>query len=147
VAGTTLNNQSGGITKSVPAPIDYVKKGYSTDPLLFAIASSTQKSFAYPKVTMREESGKEVFAVWSRAYAGSSTEVVFDYSHHLFTPPAAGVQYQFIFERQSGATGKYKFEIDAPLGYVFKENDLASFIYESTSTPGRLIIDVTLKSL
>jgi hypothetical protein len=145
--GATLDNESGGITKNVPAPLNYARQGYGTDPFLFAIASSTRQSFGYPNVSTHEESGKEVFAVWSRTYAGKSTEVSLDYSHDLFTVPAPGVQYQFVFERQSGATGDTKIEIDAPLGYEFAENSLASFTYESTSTPGRLIFDLTLQKL
>ncbi|HUC31141.1 MAG TPA: DUF4012 domain-containing protein [Candidatus Paceibacterota bacterium] len=145
--GNTLNNQSGGIVKNVPAPINYARDGYSTNPFLFAIASTTEQNFSYPKITTHEESGKEVFAVWSRTYAGSSSTLSFNYSHELFAPPASGVQYQFIFERQSGATGNYNIEVDAPLGYVFAENGLASFTYESTSTPGRLMFTLTLQKL
>jgi hypothetical protein len=145
--GSTLENQSGGIVKSVPASINYAKDGYSTDPLVFAIASGTEQSFSYPKVATHEESGKQVWAVWSRTYAGATSTFSFNYSHDLFTPPAAGVQYQFIFERPSGATGDYHIEVDAPLGYIFAENGVATFTYNSTSTPGRLIIDLTLQKI
>lgn len=146
--GSTLDNESGGIVKNVPAPLNYARQGYSTDPLLFAIVSSTQPSFSYPGVTSHEESGREVFAAWSRTYAGKSSDVSIDYSHALYTPPASGVQYQFVFERQSGAdNGEYDIEIDAPLGYEFAENGLASFTYNSTSTPGRLVFDLTLQKM
>jgi hypothetical protein len=145
--GTSLDNESGGIAKSVPAPINYAAKGYSTDSLLFAIQSSTQMSFAYPKISSHGEDGKEVFGVWSRTYAGDTSEISFDYSHPLYGAPAPGEQYQFIFEKQAGAEGDYSFNINAPLGYVFAENNLASFTYESTSTPGRLVIDLTLQKL
>jgi hypothetical protein len=149
--GTTLDNESGGIAKTVPAPINYARNGYSTDPNILAIVSSTQTSFSYPKVTTHEESGKQVFAVWSRTYAGSSagssSTISLNYSHNLFTTPAAGVQYQFVFERPSGAKGSYNIEIDAPLGYVFAENGIASFIYTSTSTPGRLQFTLTLQKI
>jgi len=145
--GSALSNQSGGIVKSVPAPINYSRDGYSTDPLILAIASTTQENFSYPKITTHEESGKEVFGVWSRTYAGSLSTVSLNYSHELFSQPAPGMGYQFIFERQSGAAGKYNIEVDAPLGYAFAENGLATFTYESTSTPGRLIIDLTLQKI
>ena len=135
--GSTLQNQSGGIVKSVPAPINYARDGYSTDPLVLAIASGTEQSFSYPKVSTHEESGKQVWAVWSRTYAGATSTLSFNYSHDLFTTPAPGVQYQFVFERPSGAAGDYTIEVDAPLGYVFAENGVATFTYNSTSTPGR----------
>jgi hypothetical protein len=145
--GSALDNQSGGIPKSVPAPINYARSEYGTDPFLLAIASTTQPNFSYPKITTHEESGKEVFAVWSRTYVGQSSSLSFNYSHELFTPPADGVQYQFVFERPSGASGDYHIEVDAPLGYVFAENGIASFTYHSTSTPGRLIFTLTLRKI
>ena len=145
--GSTLNNESGGIAKSVPVPVNYARDGYTTDPMVFAIASSTQQEFGYPKVAAHTESGKEVYAVWSRTYKGQSSTLTFNYSHDLFTMPAPGVQYQFVFERQSGATGNYHLGINAPLGYVFAENNLASFTYDSTSTPGRMIFTLTLQKI
>ena len=145
--GSTLDNQSGGIAKTVPAPINYARDGYSTDPNVLAIASTMQSNFSYPKVTTHAESGRQVFAVWSRTYAGKSSTLSFNYSHSLFATPSAGAQYQFIFERPSGATGKYNIEVDAPLGYVFAENGIASFTYNSTSTPGRLMFALTLQKI
>jgi hypothetical protein len=145
--GSALDNQSGGIVKSVPAPINYARSGYSTDPMLLAIASTTQPNFSYPKITTHAESGKQVFALWSRTYAGASSAISLNYSRNLFSIPAAGVQYQFIFERPSGATGNYHIEVDAPLGYVFAENGIASFTYNSTSTPGRLMFTLTLQKI
>jgi hypothetical protein len=146
-AGTSLINEDGGIAKHVPSPINYARSGYSTDPLLGAIASDTAQIFAFPDVTARTDGDKEVFGLWTRVPAGQTTKAVFDYSHTLFTLPAPGVQYQFVFERQSGAGGEYKIEIDAPLGYVFAENGLASFMYDSTSTPGRNTFILTLQKL
>jgi hypothetical protein len=145
--GSTLQNESGGITKSVPAPVNYARDGYGTDPLVLAIATTTQQNFTYPKLTTQEQSGKQVFAVWDRTYAGASSTISLSYTHELYAAPADGVQYQFVFERPSGATGDYNIEVDAPLGYVFAENQLATFTYNSTSTPGRLIIDLTLQKI
>lgn len=145
--GSTLTNEGGGITKSVPAPVNYIRDGYSTDPLVLAVATTTLTDFSYPKVTMQSEFGKQIFAVWDRTYAGSSSTISLDYTHELYTTPAAGTQYQFVFERPSGATGNYHIEVDAPLGFVFAENNLATYTYNSTSTPGRLIIDLTLQKI
>jgi hypothetical protein len=146
-----LSNESGGITKNVPAPINYIKNGYSTDPVIFAIQSSTQQNFTYPHVTTHEESGKQILDVWSRVYAGASTTISLDYTRHLSVLPADGVQYQFVFERQSGAQSNNTYEIDAPIGYVFAENQLASFIYNSASStsaqPGSMVVNLTLQKL
>ncbi len=144
---STLTNESGGIVRTVPAPINYAKNGYTTDPLIASIESSTLPLFTYPAVTTNMQFGKEVFAVWSRVRAGTSTQLTFEYTHRLFAIPAAGVQYQFVFEKQAGATGNYQFEVDAPLGYVFEENGLASYIYTSDDPPGRMVVTLTLEPL
>ncbi|MDR3581668.1 MAG: DUF4012 domain-containing protein [Candidatus Pacebacteria bacterium] len=151
-AGSSLVNESGGFVKSIPAPVSYAAKGYATDPLLAALEAGTKQSFIYPAVSVRTtgaggDIGKGVFSVWSRTYKNSSSSVTFDYSHQLFSTPADGVQYQFVFERQSGAEGHYKFEVDAPLGYTFAENGLASYVYDEDSMPGRLTILLTLQKI
>ena len=145
--GSSLVNESGGFVKNVPAPINYLRNGYSTDPLMAAIASTTQSLFIYPAVSTHEEDGKEVFATWSRVAAGQSTELTFDYTHRAYVPPAPGVAYQFVFEKQAGTSRSYDFEIDAPLGYEFAENGLATYEYTSNDPPGRLIIILTLERL
>ncbi len=158
-AGSTLDNEKGGFIKRVPAPLDYAKEGYSPYPLLAAIQSSTMPLFSIPGVTVRygttrggdasqtPDPGRTVFSVWDRTYLASTTEITFDYSHPLYAAPEDGTQYEFVLERPSGAAGEYKVEIDAPLGYVFAENELASFLYDSTSTPGRLVFDLTLQKI
>ena len=145
--GSTVLNENGGVVRKVPAPLNYAKAGYSTDPMVVSIETSTLQLFAFPAVTTGEQFGKDVFGVWSRVQAGKTTELTFDYSHHLFTVPAPGVQYQFVFEKQAGARGDYQFEIDAPLGYVFKENDLPAYTYESNDPPGRFVVILTLQKL
>lgn len=143
--GSALTNQTGGFKKTIIAPINYVRDGYSTDPTIAAIASTTQPYLLYPNITTHEEDGKEVFAAWSRVAKGQSTSLEFDYTHRAFSPPAPGTQYQFIFEKQAGSSRSYNFTIDAPLGYVFAENGLASYQYTSDDPPGRLIITLTLE--
>lgn len=158
-AGSSFTNESGGSVKRIVSPINYTAQGYSVDPLVQALEASTKQNFIYPAVSVRTtdiasgsagagtDAGKEIFSVWSRTYAGSSTQVTFDYTHKLFSAPADGVQYQFVFERQSGATGHYQFEIDAPLGYTFEENGLARYVYDETDMPGRLTVTLTLHKI
>jgi len=145
--GTTLTNASGTVQKKIVPPINYAKSGYSTDPLVSSVESTEQTLFAYPGVAWHEESGARVFTTWSTVKAGASTQFSLDYTHRLFLPPAAGVQYQFVFEKQAGTKRHYSYEIDAPLGYVFAENGIASYAYESDDPPGRLVVNLTLQSL
>jgi hypothetical protein len=145
--GSALTNEVGGFLKKITPPINYARDGYSTDPMIAAIASTTQPYLLYPNVTTHEEDGKEVFAAWTRVAKGQSTTIEFDYTHRAFLPPVAGTQYQFVFEKQAGTSRSYDFTIDAPLGYVFAENGLASYEYSSDDPPGRLIITLTLEQI
>ncbi|HEX4104385.1 MAG TPA: DUF4012 domain-containing protein [Candidatus Paceibacterota bacterium] len=148
--GSTLQDETGGVIKKITAPVNYAKSGYSTDPTVVTLEASTTPLFTYPAVTEHDESGKEVFATWSTVKAGASTQLNFDYTHSLFLPPAAGVQYQFIFEKEAGTSREYQIEIDAPLGYVFAENGLASYDYDSDTDgpmPGTMVVNLTLQPL
>jgi hypothetical protein len=148
--GSTLQDETGGIVKTITAPINYAKDGYTTDPLVASLEASTTPLFSYPAVTEHDESGKEVFATWSTVKPGASTQLTFDYTHNLFLPPAAGAQYQFVFEKEAGTSRHYEIEIDAPLGYVFAENELASYTYDSDTdgpVPGRLTVTLTLENI
>ena len=128
--------------------VNYAKNGYVADPLVAVIESSTEKVFNYPAVTMHEENDRRVFATWSKKIApGEKTEIIFDYSHRLFLAPADGTKYQFVFEKQPGTTRHYKFEISAPVGFKFKENNLPIYEYESDDPPGRVIINLTLERI
>ena len=143
-----LTNESGGLSKTLSAPVNFVKGGYVIDPLIAAIESSTQTVFSYPAVTTHKESGKQVFAVWSRVGPGSSSTISFDYAHRLYVPVTDGTSYQFVFEKQAGTNRSYNFEIDAPLGYVFGETGLAAWTYNaSTTMPGRLVVNLTLEKI
>jgi hypothetical protein len=144
--GSTLSNESGGITKNIVPPVAYAKDGYSTDVLVSAIESTEKDIFGYP-VSSHKESGKEVFATWSRVVAGDTATISFDYSHRLFAAPTDGTSYQFIFEKQAGTARHYKFEIMAPVGFQFAENGLPSYDYESDDPPGRLVINLTLQKI
>ena len=146
-SGTTLTNESGGLKKTVPPPVNYAKNGYSTDPFIAAIESSTVPVVGYPAVTEHQESGKDVFATWSRVTAGNSATLSFDYTRRLYMPITDGTAYQFVFDKQPGTSRHYTFEIDAPLGYVFRETGIASWTFESGDIPGRLIENLTLKKI
>lgn len=144
---TSLANASGGAAKTVTAPINYAKSGYRADPLVSAIESTEQTIFGFPAVAWHEEEGKKVFTMWAVVTAGASTQLSFDFNHRLFLPPAEGVQYQFVFEKQAGAARDYKVDINAPLGFIFAENGLPSFEYESNNLPGRILFTLTLRKL
>ena len=144
--GSTLTDESGGMQTKIYPKVNYTADGYSTDPLVLGVESSTQTLFSYPAVTEHEEDGKQVFATWSRVSAGASTELTFEYTHRAFAPPAAGVAYEYVFEKQAGTDRNYSLEIDAPLGYQFAETSLPTWTYQSNDLPGRMIVNLTLET-
>lgn len=145
--GSLLDNETGGLQKKIIPKVNYAAAGYSTDPLVAGIESTAQALFTYPAVTTHEEDGKTVFATWSQVSAGASTQLSFDYTHHAFVPPAPGVVYQFVFEKQAGTNRNYYFEVDAPLGYQFMETSLPSWTYQADDLPGRMVVDLTLEKI
>ncbi|MDO8537206.1 MAG: DUF4012 domain-containing protein [bacterium] len=146
-ASSQLINFRGGAEKKIIPAVNYVKNGYIVDPLIAEDEASLQNIFGYPAVTSREENDKRVFATWSKIAAGKKAEIIFDYTHRLYMEPADGTKYQFVFEKQAGTNRHYKFEIGAPVGFHFRENDLPIFEYESDDPPGRLVVELTLEKI
>lgn len=142
-----LTNFKGGTKKIIQPKVNYAKSGYATDPLVRAIESSTMSYFQYPTLTSLMESGKKVFAVWSRIGVGETAKISFDYEHRLPFPPVVGQTYQFVFEKQAGSARHYHFEINAPLGLRWQENHLPSYEYDSDSPPGRMVVTLTLEAI
>lgn len=156
--GSRLTNFKGGIEKKIAQPINYKKQGYLEDLPLVEIESTVEKSLSYPAVESHEESSRKVFSTWSRVTSGGKAELVFDYVHRLAVAPADEVKYQFIFEKQPGTNRNYKFEINAPVGFrfrdvsrgdgvVLREYGLPVFTHESGGSPGRLFLDLTLERI
>ncbi len=143
--GARLDNFSGGIVKKIKNPLDYKKASYIVNPLVSEIESSRRDFLNYPEVESFNAFGKGVFAAWTKTEVGKKSEIVFDYANHLPSSLSEGKIYQFIFEKQPGSKGEYKFEISAPIGFIWKENNLPIFEYNSSDPPGRLIINLTLK--
>lgn len=145
--GSRLMDQSGGLKKEIKPPINYIKNGYVADPLVARIESSTQTLLDYPAVENYEDSGKEIYATWSKIRVGETAKLVFSYIHRLYLPPKGGQIYQFVFEKQSGTNRDYHFEFSAPEGFRFKENGLPVFEYDTNDPLGRLILNLTLQKI
>lgn len=142
-----LTNASGGIEKKISPPTDYKTRGYSEDPLVASIESTARDYLGYAAVKNFDEFGKNVFATWSKVERGKKAELVFDYSRKLFAAPRAGQSYQFVFEKQAGTRNKYVFEINAPVGFRWRESNLPSYEFRSDDPPGRVVIDLTLAKI
>ena len=140
-----LDDFSGGVAKTVKPPVNYKTLGYITDPLVSEIESSEKDFLTFPNLKTYQAFGKNIFTTWTKTEIGKKSEISLDYTNRLPNPLLIGQTYQFIFEKQSGALGNYKFDISAPIGFVWKENNLPIFEYTSQDPPGRLIINLTLK--
>ncbi len=145
--GAKLAYAKGGAAKKVEPQVNYAKEGYAADPLVSALEESREASAEFPEVENFLESGKKVFETWIKTDLGKTSEIVFDYSRRLPIIPGDGTKYEFVFERQSGAKGEYSFQISAPVGFRFRENNLPVFEYNSSDPPGRLILNLTLEKI
>jgi len=143
--GAQLTNASGGAARQVTAPLNYAAQGYERDPDLVGIESTATTDPAYPTLTQFEESGKSVFATWVKTLRGAASTFSLDYTVRLAETPAIGSSYQFVFEKQPGASGRYEFQVSAPSGFRFKENGLPVYYFATTEPPGRLVVDLTFE--
>lgn len=146
-ADAQLEYANGGFEKKIKAPLRYETEGYVADPAIVALEATRWEHMANPTVTSYRQSNKNVFATWSRTPLGETTTLAFDYTRHLFSPPSDGGTHHFIFEKQAGAKGEYKFEFTAPVGFKFKENNLPVFEYATNDPPARLALDLTLEKI
>lgn len=145
--GAQLAIASGTIQRTIWPLANYVREGYRADDDVRAIESTSDVLPTFPEVAIFKEAGKSVFGSWSKLVAGRSIEISFDYTRRLFSPPKDGGTYQFVAERQAGATGEYVYEISAPVGFRWKENGLPVYEYTTKDHPGRLILDLTFEKL
>ena len=135
----------GALNKKVVAPLNYVKAGYATSSDLEAIEKTMTESDIFPGLTTSEQFDKKVFALWTKTPVGEMSKVALDYAHRMFTPPKDGEVYTFVFEKQSGASGTYRLEIAAPVGFRWKENSLPIYEYTTDDLPGRLMLRLTFE--
>ncbi|HTY39666.1 MAG TPA: DUF4012 domain-containing protein [Candidatus Paceibacterota bacterium] len=142
-----LDIASGTLERTIRPLVNYAGAGYRADDDLKILEDSAEDLLAFPEVTVFKESDKTVFGSWSKTPAGKSSEITFDYAHNTMTPPADGVMYQFVAERQAGATGEFTYEISAPVGYRWKENGLPVYEYTTKDHPGRLILNLTFEKV
>lgn len=145
--GSRLGAVSGGIEKKITEPLNYAERGYLRDPDIESLEKTEKPSLTYPAIRTFVESGKNVFATWSRTDLGATSTLALDYRRRMGASVSDGQTYQFIFEKQSGATGEYQFEIHAPVGFVWRENGLPVFEYATSDPPGRLILDLTMEKI
>lgn len=142
-----FENLNGGVEKKISPPVNYLAGKYISDPEVSSLEATEKEILGYPSLKIYESFGKNIFSVWTETNPGKTSEVSLYYSSRLPSPMAEGKTYQFVFDKQAGANGSYKFQINAPVGFVWQENNLPVFEYSTIDIPGRVILNLTPKKL
>ncbi len=138
--GSRIYNATG--TRPWPDPITRDYSSYHTEPTVVEIESS-HRFFEDEQLDRFIAFGKTVFAGWITTRAGATSTFKMSYRNpKKFS--AAVKNYEFIFEKQSGANTSFSFSITAPPGYKWQETGSANLKYESADPPGRVHIRQTL---
>ena len=135
---------NGADIRKITPRANYAAGGYVADATIAQIESTFRDNPDLPAIQSFKESGKNVFGFWTKVEKGKTKVVTLDYTRKLPGALTPGRTYKFVFEKQAGSSGKYLFEISAPLGYHWRENGLPIYTYESDDPDGRIVIDLTL---
>jgi hypothetical protein len=145
--GAQLAGASGVWDRKVASPVNYEREGYAVDENIKALESTLTSFVTHPGVVSFIEAGKNVFGAWSRTALGGTSELIFDYAHHAFAAPSDGGTYNVVLEKQSGGTGSYEVQINAPVGFHWRENGSPVFEYKTDDLPGRVILSLTFEKV
>ena len=118
-------------------------RGYATDSDLAGI-EQTRRYLDEFGVDRTIISDKTVFAAWVSTAAGTSTQYVLEYSNPRNLNPNSNTPYEFVFEKQSGASTTLSISIAAPPKYKWKEINQGVIEYQTQDPPGRIRIRQTL---
>ncbi len=133
--GSKLTKVTGATDKTVHPMVDYDEydKGFSVDQDLndLEIDSAIQ--------------GKDVFSAWLDTKAGTTRSITFDYySPYRFN--FQNGQYRLIIDKQSGHRGGLDIELQAPLGFYWKESGSSIFSASYPTLPSRIDLGLTLSA-
>lgn len=145
-ADITLTAASGGSARFIAPRADY-SQGFETDRDLAELESTLRPAPGFPAISQFRELDKNVFATWLTTPAGGSGTVRFAYRRALKAPFHDGDGYTFVFERQSGSRQSLHVVLNAPPGFVWQENSLSEYEYFTEATPGRVMLNLTLKAI
>jgi len=118
-------------------------KGYSVDEEVSAI-ESTRKYQSSTGLDRQIVNEKTVFSAWVNTLAGSSSKMILEYSNPRKINPDSSIPYEFVFEKQSGASTTLSISITAPPRYKWKEINNTVIEYKTDDPAGRIRIRQTL---
>lgn len=129
-----------------PSTENTKRAGYISDADINAIEKSAEWLPEF-KVTRLNQFSKSTFANWLTIKAGETKTLALEYENSESILVAEGVNYRFVYEKQSGAKSVFRYSIDAPPGYVWNENNKTKYTFGSDNPESRIILDLTLKKL
>ncbi len=144
---TNLSYADGGAERKITPRINYLKEKYQTDPDVDALDKTEKQLDDYPSVKTYSYRDKKIFSTWLSAEAGKSVQFTADLNRRAIALPEAGMVYEFVLEKQSGSEGSYYWQILAPVGFKFRENNLPIYEYKTADMPARWTIRLTLEKI
>lgn len=142
-AKVELLNVVGGENKKIYPRINYQKNNFVIDNDL-SYENNEEIVSAFPQIKKYNLNNKNIFATWLETEMGKTSLLELEYSRNLFKIPQLGNEFIFIIDRQIGDKGEYNIEINAPIGFKFKENNSSVFKYSSKNSAQNLKISLTL---
>ncbi len=135
---------SGHDGKIPDAPL--VRPSYLRDADVQAIEQSAEWLPEF-KAQQYMQFGKTTFAAWMTVSRGEKKTLVADYelARQLILAPDVG--YRFVFERQSGTNTRFSYRVEAPPGFIWKENGSTTYTFETDTPESRIVLDLTLEKL
>ncbi len=135
----------GGFERTIYPQVNY--KNYVSIPFVKDVEDTQEVSKIAKWLKIFTEGNKNIFGIWMKVDSGKTAVFSMEYSRTMRTPPADGVEYDFIFDKQPGVVGSVHFSITAPAGYIFKESNAPVYEYseENDLLPGRFAVSLTLE--
>ena len=135
----------GGFDRIIYPQVNY--KSYTSFLPIKSVEETQTVSKVAKWLKVFKEGNKNIFGFWMKVDSGKTANLSLEYSRTMRVPPADGVEYDFVYDKQPGVVGSVHFSITAPAGYVFKENNAPVYEYEEDNDllPGRFGLSLTLK--
>lgn len=132
---TKLTALSGETKKTIYPPINYGSSGYEVDSDVALEEGSG------------EARGKAVFGAWLTTPPGGTKQLTLLYEVPHALVLTDGQVYEFVFERQAGVRGSFEYEVQAPVGFRWRESKSMLYSYASDNPEGRVKIALTLEKV
>ena len=109
---------------------------------------NTENTYVYNpeyKVAEGQEWGKKSISTWLNTPAGKTKNFKITYKENKIIDIKDGMQFNFVFDKQSGVQGSLEYEIIAPPGYIWQESQKPKFFYGTQDILARETLKLTLK--